>query len=389
MFVLGQCLYSEVVKIPRMRKEPFIAERRLQRQLKEVEESKIYIPKNKKTIFEFVNTCKAKHLSTNRIVFYLDRFKMITKVHKKEYKSWKKKDVEKVMVCLAEKGYSPRTLEDVKSTLKVFYRWIYGLDRTDPAPKLVRWLSKETIPTKIRKEDLLTRKDIEDLMNATNKPMHKALISVLYAGPRPGEVLGIRLKDITELNGLIKIYVKGKMGKRMGERPIYILEYIDEFKSWVRRHPMRSDPMAKLFIGKWGELRYSNMNVIIKRLARRAGLSKKVNCYRFRHTAGTRFYGKYEGSYARRLMGHAPGSKMEGIYCHLSEQDIEARLLGRKLPEDNEPDIPVMEKETNEFIDLGKAIKKLAEMNPEIINVDKLREFVAKANLHSQGRQLS
>jgi integrase len=236
------------------------------------------------------------------------------------------------------------------------------------------------------------------MLNATNNPMHKALIAVLNTGARPGEVLGIRLKDITEINGLVKIYVFGKMGKKMGERPLYLTEYIDEFKSWVRRHPQRYDPKSPLFINLKGILKYISMDKIVKRLALRAGImrykrdengriirnekghaeieGKRVWLYLFRHTAGTRFYGKYEGSYARRLMGHAAGSKMEAVYCHLNEEDIEARLLGKRFPEKNEPDIPTIEKETNELLVLGKAIKRIAEKHPEIIDIGKLQELL-------------
>ena len=72
-------------------------------------------------------------------------------------------DAKDVLAKIGDRGYSAHTMECVKTTFKVFYRWMYGLERTDPAPKLVRWLSKENVPTKIRKEDLLTKKDIEDM----------------------------------------------------------------------------------------------------------------------------------------------------------------------------------------------------------------------------------
>ena len=353
-------------------------EKRAENLIKEVKQSNIYTAQNKKLVLGFINTCQAKNLSASRICFYLDRLKQISKVRKKDFKKWTRKDVEFVMAILGNKGYSDWTMECVKTTFKVFYRWIHGLERTDPAPKLVRWLSKENVPSKIRKEHLLTKKDIHDMLNATNKPMHKALIAVLNTGARPGEILGIRIKDITELNSLIKIYVKGKMIKKLGERPIYIIDYSEEFKSWVRRHPQKFNPDAKLFMGTKGELSYRNMTNIIQRSAQRAGINKRVYCYIFRHTAGTRFYGKYEGSYARRLMGHAAGSKMEAVYCHLNEEDIEARLLGKKMSEDKEIDIPTREKETEELIALGNAIKKLAEMHPEVIDMEKLQEVLGQ-----------
>jgi len=72
-------------------------------------------------------------------------------------------------------------------------------------------------------------------------------------------------------------------------------------------------------------------------------------------------------------MGHAAGSKMEEVYCHLNEEDIEARLLGKGMPESREPDIPTVEKETEELLLLGRAIKKIAEKHPEVIDIQKLQ----------------
>lgn len=349
---------------------------RVQRLIKQSQESDLYTEANKKLILEFVNTCRAKNLSDHRICFYLDRLKQIAKIRKKDFKDFTRKDVEAVMAEIGTKGYSPWTIECVKTTFKVFFRWIYDLERSDPAPKIVRWLQKENPPSKLRKEDLITKKEMADMFNCTVNPMHKCLLAVMWAGPRPGEALGIQLKDIKKMNGLIKIYVRGKMGKKQGERPIYIQDYQQEFLSWVRGHPKRHDPEAKLFIvDDKKPLTYNNAHHIIMRISERARLKKKINLYRFRHTAGTRFYGKYEGSYGRRLMGHASGSKMEGVYCHLNEEDVEARLLGKTMIEDSEPDIPFMEQETDELIRLGKAIKKLSESHPEAINIDVLSKL--------------
>lgn len=382
-----------------MDKQLCISERRVQNLIRETIESDLYTSQNKKLVFEFVNTCRAKNLSSQRICFYLDRLKQISKILKKDFKKWDRKDVEYVMAKIGELGYSDWTVECVKTTFKVFYRWIYGLDSNDPAPKLVRWINSRNIPTDIRREDLLTKKDIQDMMNSTNQPMHKALIAVLNAGARPGETLNIKIKDIKRLNGLVKIYVSGKMDKKMGERPLYITEYVDEFTAWVRRHPNKYAPDAVLFHSNNGFLTYANMVKIVKRLALRAGImrfkrdekgniirdmrgkaiveGKRVWPYLFRHTAGTRYYGKYEGSYARRLMGHAAGSKMEGVYCHLSEADIESRLLGKNMPEDSEPDFPTVERETEEILALGKAIKKIAETHPEVIDIEKLQGLLS------------
>jgi site-specific recombinase XerD len=375
-------------------------DRRVQSQIREITESDLYTPHNKQLVLEFINRCRARNLSVHRICFYLDRLKKIAQLRRKDFKDWDTKDTEYVMAKLSERNYTANTIDDHKVCFKFFFRWVYGLESSDAAPKCVSWLKRENSPTKIRREDLLTRKDIMDMMNATNNPMHKALVSVFYAGPRPGEVPGIQMKDISEIdNRLIKIYVIGKMGKKMGERPLYLMDYLDEFRAWVRRHPKKHDPDALLFHCSSGPLNYANMEKIIKRMALRAGImryrrddngknirngrgkveidGKKVWLYLFRHTAGTRYYGKYEGSYARRLMGHAAGSKMEAVYCHLSEQDIEARILGKNMPEDTEPDIQEFEKETDELLAIGKAIKKLSEKHPDVVDIEKLQGLLS------------
>jgi len=352
---------------------------RVENLLRQSQESDIYTPDNKKLILEFYNTCKAKGLSTDRICFYLNRLKLIAKIRKKDFKEFDRKDVEAVMAEVGSRGYSPHSVECIKTTFKAFFRWLNELERTDPSPKIVRWLHSENIPSKLKKEDLITKKEMADMLNASNNPMHKALLAVLWAGPRPGEALTIKLENIKKIDGLIKIYVSGKMGKKQGKRPIYILDYQQELLSWLRGHPRRHDPEASLFLVESGKKRlgYNSANHIVARMAKRAGLKKgKVPLYRFRHGAGTRYYGKYEGSYARRLMGHAAGSKMEAVYCHLSEQDVEARLLGKTMIEDSsEPDIPFMEQETDELLKLGKAIKKLAESHPEAINLEILAKL--------------
>ncbi|MBI2676009.1 MAG: hypothetical protein HYX24_06125 [Candidatus Aenigmarchaeota archaeon] len=52
---------------------------------------------NKLTIEEFIETCKAKGLSVQRRVFYLDRLKLICKVvPNKNFKAFSHKDVQKV-----------------------------------------------------------------------------------------------------------------------------------------------------------------------------------------------------------------------------------------------------------------------------------------------------
>ncbi len=48
------------------------------------------------------------------------------------------------------------------------------------------------------------------------------------------------------------------------------------------------------------------------------------------------------------------------------------------MPENDEPDIPSIEKETEELVALGRAIKKLSEAHPEIIDIGKLQRLLGR-----------
>lgn len=305
-------------------------ENRLKLLIAEIENDKVYTPENRKLILSFVDTCRSRQLTDRRIVFYLNRLKRICQFRRKDFSKWTREDVEATMGKVNDYGYKAWTIENYKTTFKVFFRWLHKLDRTDPTPRIVSWLSRETPPNTLRKEDLLTRDEINRMIGATGNIKWKCLIATLAAGPRPSELFSIRIRDVLDEGEFVKVYVRGKMHRKMGERCIYVGFYIkghdDYIRMWIREHPERSNPEAQLIP------RLNNANLLknIRIFAQKAGIERRVWPYLFRHTFGTWVYGNYESAYARRLMGHAAGSKMESVYCHLSETDIVERLLGRK-----------------------------------------------------------
>jgi hypothetical protein len=124
------------------------------------------------------------------------------------------------------------------------------------------------------------------------------------------------------------------------------------------------------------------MRIIIERIADKSGImntnkngkflgGKRVWPYLFRHTFGTWAYSRHNSTYARRLMGHAAGSKMESVYCHLSEEDLENVLLGKE-PAKEDQNIEEIENKMQRLLSLGKAIELLAREYPEAIDLEKL-----------------
>ena len=337
---------------------------------------------NKGYCIAFVKSCDSMGRSVHTKNKYLDKVRYISDVvPNKDFKKWTRKDVEAVFTKLRTHTKS-WTIESYKAFFKSFWRYINGIASNEPSPKCVKWLQAETPSNGIEKEDLLTRDEIQRMWDSTKNIEWKALIAVLCSGTRPNECLTITLGNIHDNGEILKIYVRAKpvKGKKESTRAIYPGFFMkgqghkDIIRQWANAHPKKSDKSARLFDG----MTYSNMRMITERLAERAGImqtngkgkylgGKKIFPYLYRHSFGTWAYSKHNSAYARRLMGHSPGSKMEGVYCHLAEEDLEDMLLG-KVEQGQDENIEKVENQTQEFIRIGKAIRRLAELHPDVIS---------------------
>lgn len=328
--------------------------------------------KNREDIIKFFNHLEAKGRSSRTVKKVWDRLKLLVKfIPNKDFKDFTQEDFEMVLASL-RKRYSDWSIVTAQKVYRSYWRWLYGLDKRDRPPKVVDWFEIETPPTRLTKQDLLTKKEKDSIISATNNIMQKALISVLCAGPRPGEILGMTLGDVTDEKEFIKIYAKdGKMRKKIGQRPVYVIDYADFLRAWLSSHPMKSKKEAPLFVTKNGPLHSRNLNLIVKRLAKKAGIKKRVWPYIFRHGYGTMVYSKYGASHGKRLMGHKT-LKQESVYVHLDESDLEARLLGK----DNVQDGKTVKKEEVEMEVKRETFTKALLRREDIIQ--ELREEMQK-----------
>lgn len=313
---------------------------------------------NRKYVEDFISSCDAQGLTVHSKIKYMDKARYISDVVPgKDFREWSKKDVEDVFKRLRSHA-RPWTVDSYVAFFKSFWRYINGLASSDPAPEAVRWLRHETPETELKKEDLLKRDDVVRMMERTHDPKMKALLAVLCTGARPSEIMSIALDGIHDEGELMKIYVRAKpvKGRKDKLRPIYPGFWVkgDGHKEAIRLW-LKFRPAAGKGSMLFDEMNTYALRAAVRRMAERAGIARydettgkltkgrDVWPYLFRHSFGTWAYSSYNSAYARRLMGHAPGSKMEGVYCHLAEEDLEDALLGRKKSEEDPQDIDRME----------------------------------------------
>ena len=157
---------------------------------------------------------------------------------------------------------------------------------------------------------MLTAREVQDLLDAcgTGTPAgvrNRALIAVLYRGGlRINEALCLLPKDMDLETGAVRIlFGKGGRARTIGLDPGAV-QLIEE---WIRaRASLGFDGSEALFCTMRGlAMTSSYVRVLLPRLARKAGIEKRVHAHGLRHThaAELRFEGVDIGVISRQL-GH-------------------------------------------------------------------------------------
>lgn len=180
-------------------------------------------------------------------------------------------------------------------------------------------------------EDILTEEDIIRLINGTNNLRDKAIVALLFdSGIRAGELMALRLKDISLDAQPAHIRVDGKTGQR--KIPIwfsvpYLVQYLntqkhlhDEDHIWREAYLPDSDKLGK-------EIDYSGVRNMLSILKKKTGLRKRCNPHTFRHSRATFYANKLTEQQLKVFFGWTGDSRMAATYVHLSGRDIDNAIL--------------------------------------------------------------
>ncbi len=211
------------------------------------------------------------------------------------------------------------------------------------SPVPFRHLSdKERKELRLR-DKIITPEELDKLLRATEHPRLKALIAVAYeTGARPHELLSLRLRDVVFRDRYALLKVSGKTG----ERAVPIIHSLPYLTAWLNVHPAREDPEAPLFCVVWrGRIKPITSDAFskaLRELSKRAGLSRRIHPYMFRHTRLTELAAKGLGEYQmKQLAGWTPGSRMADRYIRLGQHaGIRAVLVLEGVEEPGEVERP-------------------------------------------------
>lgn len=283
---------------------------------------------NKNDFLEFYSFIVAEGLSKGRISKLLYNMLKVEEWLDKPFRECGKIDIVKLIQKIENMDYTPHTKHDYKVVIKKFFRWLRG---TENYPEEVRWV-KTTIKRNENKipEELLNVKEIMRQINASDHPRDKALVSSLYeSGCRPTEFLSLCIKHVVfDKNGAHVTIPRGKTGMRK----IRLVASVPYLIAWIDIHPMRDNPDSLLWISigtrnKNRPLRYTSLNSRLQKIAKKAGVKKRIYPYIFRHTRATHMANYLTEFQMCQYFGWVQGSKMPRIYVHLSSRDLDGPIL--------------------------------------------------------------
>lgn len=214
--------------------------------------------------------------------------------------------------------------------------WI-GFRKKDIADLLKK---KKDIKKTLKKSDLLTREEIRFIIDKKMKrPIEKALFMLLLeTKARKSEIRTLKIKDIVFYESYAIVYIRNS---KTSQRNIPIVESIPYLTRYLEDHPLIDDSEAPFFVSFYnGEFREYSVNAFNGMIRRRTkNMLKRVYPHLLRHTGLTEMAKHLTEFQLKQLAGWTMDSKQASRYVHLSNEDLENKVLelhGIKPPEEQE-----------------------------------------------------
>lgn len=251
----------------------------------------------------------------------------LAKLLRKDFEKANVQDIKQVVGEVNKSEYADWTKNDLRVALKRFYRWLRKLpdEQDPPATSLIKIRngnSKQVLP-----EELLTETDIQKMHQFCQNSRERAfLLSVFETGGGIAEVLNLRRKHV-RFDDLGAVFA---FSGKTGDRPVRVISATPALAQWTNDHP-QDDPDAQLGLvmglkGRWEPMLYESARKLLRRLAKDAGIRKRVNPHLFRHARASFLAKHMTERQMASYMGWSVGSRMPRIYVHLSGRDLDPVL---------------------------------------------------------------
>lgn len=279
----------------------------------------------KKIIEEYLNFVKAT-AGPEKLKQYEMFMLQFYDVIEKPLNKLTKKDCEEFWGILNHSERAIPTKNLIRLIVKRFLKWKYQDLRMIENLKMQKHLVDRN---KINKANHLKPYEIELLLRNAGNYRNKAIISLLKeTAARPEEVRLLKWSKIDFQNKTITLYSNKTCRSRtlpISKSIKWLLAWRDDFQfsevcdtDFVFVSPIREQPLSRSF--------FTNL---IKRLGKKAGITRSITPYMFRHTTLQEIYEKGVGDLIhRQFAGHSTDSKMTSVYVEMDDKKMQNAVRG-------------------------------------------------------------
>ena len=288
----------------------------------------------KQSIKEFKTYLKIERsLSDNTIDSYLrDVQKLAHFAEEKKLNELQitKVEVKEFIIEINKEGISARSQSRIISGIKAFYKYLILEDYIKINP--TELIESPKIGMKL--PDTLSVSEIDDLISAIDLShpqgeRNRAILEVLYScGLRVSELTNLKLSNIRFKEGYVKVVGKGNK-ERFAPIGSSAIKYLNIYLNEIRKHQnIKKGSEDIVFLNRRGnKLTRVMIFTIIKQLAEKIGLKKKISPHTFRHSFATHLIeGGADLRAIQEMLGHESITTTE-IYTHLDREFLRDAIM--------------------------------------------------------------
>ena len=275
-----------------------------------------------------------KGMSPNSIEAYLSdigKLQQFLELNKMERgpEELDREQLSRFLTWISELGLSARTQARILSGIKAFYHYLLMEDllEKDPTALLEGPRLDSKLPEVLTVEEIDRMLDLIDLSHPQGR-RNRAMLETLYScGLRVSELVELKISGLHRAEGFIRVIGKGDK-ERLVPVSSRALREIDLYLPDRNTLNIQTGYEDILFLNRRGRMLTRNMVfIIIKELARDAGIQKTVSPHTFRHSFATHLVeGGADLRAVQEMLGHESITTTE-IYTHLDKAYLREAII--------------------------------------------------------------
>jgi len=241
-----------------------------------------------------------------------------------------KTEVKEFIAVINKEGISARSQSRIISGIKAFYKYLILEDYLTVNP--TELIESPKIGLKL--PDTLSVSEIDSLISAIDLShpqgeRNRAILEVLYScGLRVSELTNLKLSNIRFKEGYVKVVGKGNK-ERFAPIGGVAIKFLKIYLNEIRTHQdIKKGSEDIVFLNRRGkQLTRVMIFTIIKDLATKIGMKKKISPHTFRHSFATHLIeGGADLRAIQEMLGHESITTTE-IYTHLDREFLRESII--------------------------------------------------------------